>query len=259
MNELAQLQKQLQHFILTGTSDISHSVLASEAVSTEKRLNIYRDAYVFRLIECLIANFPALHSYLGTEEFHALCRNFINTHPSHYRSIRWYGDALAQFVKKYYTQRYAFLAELAEFEWKMTLAFDAQDAPAVTVDEMAAIAPQAWGGLKFSIHPSVQQVNCCWNTIHLWQALTADQTLPILSEAAVAKTWIIWRNQKYSIQFYSISPEEAWLLDGVKDGLTFADLCDGLCQWIEVDRVALSAASYLKNWITKGMLSQLYV
>ncbi len=255
MSELAQLQDQFQQFLLTGKEEITPSVLSTVEVSAEQRLSIYRDAYQLRLIECLTTTFPALYSYLGTEEFQKMCRHFINAHPSYYRSIRWYGDLLSIFLKNYYEKSYTFLSELADFEWKMTLAFDAKDSFIVTIDEMASIAPEAWAELSFIAHPSVQRVNYYWNAIPLWRALTEDQELPNLVEADAISPWLLWRSPDYIIQYYSLSKEEAWMFDGVQNNLSFAALCEGLCEWIAVDKVAMTAASYLKNWISKGLIA----
>lgn len=257
MSELAQVQQQFQQFILSGNTDIMPSVLSTATVSAERRLAIYRDAYQLRLIECLTTSFPALHSYLGTEEFHKMCRRFIDAHPSYYRSIRWYGDLLSIFLKSYYDKAYSFLAELVDFEWKMTLVFDAQDSRVVTLDEMAAVPPEAWVTLSFVAHPSVQRANYLWNAVPLWKALTEDQELPNLSEETTSTAWVAWRSTDYIILYYSLSKEEAWMLDGMLNGLSFAALCEGLCEWVEVDKVAMIAASYLKSWISKGILAEL--
>ena len=259
MSELAQLQQQFQHFILTGKTDINPSVLSTREVSAEQRLAIYRDAYQLRLIECLTTTFPALHSYLGTEEFKKMCRRFIDAHPSYYRSIRWYGDLLSVFLKNYYEKAYSFLADLADFEWKMTLAFDAQDRSIVTLEEMAAVVPEAWVNLSFIVHPSLQRANYFWNAVPLWRALTEDKELPNLCEETTISSWLLWRSPDYVIQYYSLGKEEVWMLDGIKKGLSFSALCEGLCEWISVDKVAMSAASYLKNWISKGILAELKV
>jgi hypothetical protein len=42
-------------------------------------------------------------------------------------------------------------------------------------------------------------------------------------------------------------------------GLSFGELCEGLCQWVPVEEVGMRAATYLKNWIQKGMLSKLLI
>ena len=55
-----QLQDQFQQFILTGLPGINESIVATELVSVDTRLAIYRDGYKLRLIESLTTNFPAL-------------------------------------------------------------------------------------------------------------------------------------------------------------------------------------------------------
>ncbi len=141
MTELQQLQDQLQQFLLTGHSDIGVSIIATERVSADARLGIYRNAYRIRLIDSLVISFPGLYQYLGTKEFERLCGVFIEAHPSHYRSIRWYGDVLPDFIKHHYKKERAYLAELADLEWKMSLAFDAADTKVMLIDEMARVPP----------------------------------------------------------------------------------------------------------------------
>lgn len=259
MTELLSLQEQFQTFLLTEHPGIKESIVPTEWISVDTRLAIYRDGYKLRLTESLTTNFPGLHLYLGTEEFKRLCSAYIDGHPSSYRSIRWYGDALAHFIKIYYDKRYPYLTELAEFEWKMTVAFDAAEELRVRVEDMAAVVPESWAGLQFTIHPSVQRMNYFWNVIPLWQSLVKDQDISELENISVAKPWVIWRSSDYQIQFYSMSEEEAWALDAMIQGLSFGELCEGLCQWIEEEQVGTRAASFLKGWIQNGMLSRLLI
>ena len=257
MSELSQLQEQFQKFIVSGQTEINDSIECTENVSVDTRLAIYRDAYKLRLIESLTSNFPAVHFYLGTEAFQEVCTSYIDAHPSFYRSIRWYGDVFADFLKNYYASQYFFIAELADFEWKMTLAFDAADTQVLQLSEMAAVPPQSWADMQFTLHPSVQRLDYFWNAVPLWQALTQDNDLPELTHNAVAASWIMWRAPDYIIQFYSLSEEEAWALDALLRGLSFGQLCEGLCQWVAAEEVGMRAASYLKNWIQSGMVAQL--
>ncbi|CAM4509223.1 MAG: hypothetical protein LEGION0403_FIIPPAGN_00641 [Legionella sp.] len=255
MNELKQLQEQFHQFLLSGDSQIHSSIMQTELVSVETRLGIYRDAYELRLIESLATNFPCLYAYLGTEEFNQCARVYLREYPSSFRSIRWFGDNLAAFVRANYSQYY--LSELTDFEWKMTLAFDAAEAPVVSVADMAAVPPEAWADLHFVLHPSVQRLNYLWNSVSLWQALAHDHDLPELQQQTEASTWILWRTPELMIRFCSLSADEAWALDSLAQGASFGSLCEGLCQWIAVEEVGVRAASYLKNWIQRGFLSEL--
>lgn len=255
MTNLLCLQDQFQQFLLTGQLGIDECIVSTELVCAETRLAIYRDAYKLRLIESMTTNFPGLYRYLGTEEFEKLCGDYIDKNPSSHRSIRWYGDDLADFIKSYFGLRHPYLAELAEFEWKMTLAFDAAEDQRVHVEDMSSVPAASWAGLQFTAHPSLQRVNNFWNVIPLWQKLINDQDLPQLDNSSRAKAWVLWRSPDYTIQFYSMTEDESWALDAIIQGLSFGELCEGLCQWVEVEHVGLRAASYLKGWIQKGMLA----
>ncbi|WP_133137147.1 DNA-binding domain-containing protein [Legionella rowbothamii] len=258
MNELKQLQEQFHQFLLSGDNQIHSSIMKTELVSAETRLGIYRDAYELRLIESLVANFPCLYAYLGTEEFNHLARAYLREHPSSFRSIRWFGDNLAAFIHTNYPQ-YPYLSELTDFEWNMTLAFDAAEAPVVSVADMAAVPPEAWANLQFVLHPSVQRLNYLWNSVSLWQALAHDHDLPELQQQVETSAWILWRTPELMIQFCSLSLDEAWALERLAQGASFGLVCEGLCQRIDEEEVGMRAASYLKNWIQRGLLSALLI
>lgn len=259
MSSLFHLQRQLQHFIMSGDSAIMEHIVSTPSVNVANRLAIYSDAYRLRLIESLNTSFPALHLYYGTEEFNKLCSTYIDHYPSSFPSIRWYGDGLAEFIKKRVNTSQAYLVELADFEWKMTLAFDAADDPVLTIEDMAGVPPESWAELYFVPHASVQRLNYSWNAIPVWQSLVHDRDLPVWNEHSHSIPWILWRSPGLSLQFYSMTEEEAWALDAVIQGMSFAALCEGLCQWMMPEEVGMKAASYLKSWIQQGILSQLGV
>ncbi|MFA6303998.1 MAG: DNA-binding domain-containing protein [Legionella sp.] len=254
MTELQQLQHQFQQFVLTGSSDINSSIVTTKDLNSDLRLGIYKDAYRLRLLESLRINFPGLYQYLGSEEFEKLCSAYIEAHPSSYRSIRWFGDFLADFIKHYYVGKHAYLSELADLEWKMTLSFDAADAPLMRVEDMAVIAPESWAGLQFSAHPSVQRMNYFWNVVPVWKAVIHDSELPELTRTEQACPWLMWRSPDYQVMFQSITEQEAWALDVMIQGLSFGELCEGLCTWFEPEEVGLQAATFLKTWIQNGLL-----
>jgi hypothetical protein len=256
MSELMQLQNQLQRYLLSGHAEIYDSIEQTQSVAIDLRLSIYKNAYNSRLIESLAANYPNVYAYLGTEQFNQAANAYIDKYPSIYRSIRWYGDVFPKFIENFYS-KYPYLAELAEFEWLMSLAFDAADEQVVLVENMMTLVPAVWPNLQFRLHPSVQRINNFWNAIELWEALANEVELPKLQKNAEPKAWVLWRTKDYRHSFYGLSKEEAWALDSLAQGMSFGMICEGLCQWIVPEEVGMRAASFLKGWIEKGMLSQL--
>jgi hypothetical protein len=256
VNDFSSLEHDFQSYLLSGQMDIAQSVIETETVSAQTRLNIYRNAYQTRLVKALASNFSCLKAYLGEETFEQMSLSYIESHPSNYRSIRWYGDELSSFLNNYYDSEFYCLAELAHFEWNMTLAFDAADAPVVQLAQMAAIPSESWGSMQLTGHPSLKRMNFLWNVVSIWEAITNNQT-PIDSLKNPNEiSWMLWRKD-YMNRFYSLDQDEAWAIDSMLNKLTFGELCEGLCQWHNEDTVGMKAATLLKNWIQAGLISEI--
>ncbi|KTC87546.1 MULTISPECIES: DNA-binding domain-containing protein [Legionella] len=251
MTDLLHLQSQFQNYLLKNQVDIEKSIVSTEKVSINQRLGIYLDAYRYRLLDSLVSNFPILSTYLGPKEFHQLGGNYIDKFPSSYRSIRWYGDSFSDYLKQL---NKPFLAELAEFEWKMTLSFDAADDEILKIEHMASIPPDSWPDLQFKPQASLQRMDFAWNTVKIWEAISNEQPIEKPAKNAEIARWALWRHD-YINRFYTLGEDEAWALDALIKGSSFGELCEGLCQWFEEDEVGLHAASLLKGWIQSGLLA----
>ncbi len=94
--------------------------------------------------------------------------------------------------------------------------------------------------------------------VQIWQAITDEQTLEDPQQSASTVDWIIWRNELMS-QFSSLSEDEAWAIDAITNGLTFGELCEGLCQWVDEQDAGVHAASLLKGWITAGLITDVII
>lgn len=66
----------------------------------------------------------------------------------------------------------------------------------------------------------------------------------------------MWR-QDLDIHWRSLSVDESWAIDAWCSGACFAELCEGLCEWIDPGQVAAHAAALLKGWISAGLVTAL--
>jgi hypothetical protein len=136
------------------------------------------------------------------------------------------------------------------------MAFDAADESKVSMEELAALPPEAWPGLRFKPHPSVQLLDLAWNVPAFWQAVDQEAEPPEPVSAEEPVSWLLWRAE-LTTHWRSLGADEAWALAAARDGGNFAELCEGLCRWHEESAVALHAASLLKRWLTDGLLTRL--
>ena len=73
-------------------------VLGDERLSAFKRVDIYANAYFYRLLECLGEDFPATLAVLGADNFPALVKEYLLEHPPTEPSILYAGLYLADFL-----------------------------------------------------------------------------------------------------------------------------------------------------------------
>lgn len=256
---LDQLQREFQNYVLAAASGIETEIVGTERASAAIRLGIYSDAYRLRLIEALATDYPALHSLAGDDAFDKLCRAYIANHPSQVYNVRWFGVALADFLKsaKPYCD-YPVFAEMAAFEWSLTLAFDARDEAPARIEHAAAIAPDAWPAMSFVGHPSLQRLDLLYSVPAFWKAIENDEEPQVPERSEFPIGWIIWRRGLESF-FRSLEVSEAWALDALRSGANFAEICGGLTEWVDELNAAQHAAELLKRWVTEGLVSRLVI
>lgn len=249
MRTLAELQQGLQQHVLIGDEDILGALSGTEAVPATTRAAVYFNAYRSRLVEALASNMPRLHQLLGAHEFAQLAVPYIQRHPSRFTSVRWFGDRFAHSLEQSRPDQ-PWLAELAHWEWSLAAAFDAADRQPLGTQALAAVAPGEWAELRFEFHPSVQQVFLSTNAPAIYKALAEERTAPQPAALERPQSWLIWR-QGLTPLYRSLETAEADALAVVRNGGTFAAMCEALCSCYEVDDVPAQAAGMLKRWLVE--------
>lgn len=256
---LAQLQLQLQNFLLDKSDAADDLTLETPRFSRQERLQIYHAAYRLRLIEVLGKDYPALQAYLGEQQFSAMAEAYIAAHPSHHPSLRWFGQKLPEFLRNHDDWRSQIeIAELAEFEWRQAMAFDAADVELVVLDELRTLAPEHWMTLKLNFHPAVQLMHFYSNAPTLWKSLIDNENVVSADLAEDTQTWLIWRDD-LQVVFRPLTPAEGWALYQFAAANNFADVCEGLCEWFPAEQVPMHAAQFLQHWINSGMIAAIAV
>jgi hypothetical protein len=254
MSALAQVQREFQDHLLRGDGAVVARVAGTARVPVATRLGIYTGAYRSRLAEALASNYPVLARLLGEADFSVLAAEYIAAHDSPFFSIRYYGDALAEFLAT--REDYAaapVLAELAQWEWAMTSVFDAADAAPLPAAELARIPPTHWAQLRLRWHPSVRRLTLWWNVPQLWQALSEDRARPEMTLAAAPVHWLLWRENLTSY-FRSLPKTEASTLDAARSGWPFGELCALLSEELGDSAASEHAAALLRGWIDAGLI-----
>ena len=136
-------------------------------------------------------------------------------------------------------------------EWALSEAFDAPECVVTDYASLAAIAPAQWPALTLRFHPSLRRIDLHTNAPQIWQSANQQQSLPDFTGNTALQAWIIWRHE-LKLCFRSLSVPEAFAIDAFRQGQCFAEVCAGLCAWLDAEQVAVSVAGYLQTWLRDG-------
>jgi len=260
MISLQELQSSFKQYLFEDDKVISNHVTGTNAVTSEKRLAIYANAYHARLVEALETDYPALSTVIDENAFISLCHQYTHAYPSEYYSLRWFGQHFSVFMRKHKDFVDAeYLVELADFEWAFIMAFDAADASLVTEDDIARIPQEAWLALKMVVHPSVQLIRHNWNVLAMWRAARDEQPVPEPQRLEEPAQYVIWRDQSSTTtQYRYLEADEAVALDMASKGASFVGICEALTSCVEdQNEIPLRVASLLKGWLAAGLISEI--
>ena len=251
---LRELQQDMQSYLLGEESGVTAAIVDAPPLPAADRLAIYRNAYLVRLIDALNETYPVLHGLLGDEAWIELGQAYVAAHPSVFRSIRWYGRELADFMAGGAPYCNApILAEVALLEWTLTEVFDAKDAPSLQRADLSAVEPTAWGSLRFQFHPSLRRLTFSWNTAAVWKAMSIDETPPSPEHSDAPVRWLLWR-QNLQNYFRSMNAVESAALETALCGSDFTQICDGLSALLPQNEIPAAAASVLGAWADSGII-----
>ncbi|APO80997.1 TPA: putative DNA-binding domain-containing protein [Pseudomonas putida] len=253
---LSALQTAFETYLTDGalpSNELLEQVRGCTALSALEGLRIYHNAYRSRLLAVLREDFPALQQWLGEESFEQLALAYFTAWPPRHFSIRWLGEKLPEFIGSYIAEpQLSPIRELAELEWAFTLAFDAQDVEALSLQAISEFSAEDWVSFRVSLTPSARWLRLQYNTLALWKAAKSGDLLPVATQPAGNRDCLVWRHNLVC-QYRSLEPEEASALRFFVEGGSFAELCESLSA-THGEQAPLQAATWLKLWVNEGLL-----
>ena len=259
MSGLASLQKNFQRYVVDDSArgSFGKHIVGTDKADSTQRLGVYAYAYKARLTEILGNDFLGLQALVDAEQFQKLCSHYIDETPSQVTNARWYGDRLAAFLRTTapWSETPA-LSEMADVDWTIGLSFDAPDETHVTEEKVAAVAIGEWPEMRFGLHASVYRLPLHWNVADIRRAVDRGETPPAQSALDAPQTWLFSR-QDYTVRYRRLDDDEAAALDAAQNGAAFGEICEVMCDWHDVDVVAMRAAMLFKAWIQNEWIAEL--
>jgi hypothetical protein len=218
------------------------------------RLDVYAQMYWARLVDVLREDFPRVAAILGADRFGAAARAYLARHPSIHPSVRHVGDRFAAFLAGWpEAERWPFLADLARLEWFRLAVFDAADVNPLRVDDLRALAPEAWPGLTFRPVPAVRLLRSRWPLHELWAADAESPREPVRPARTELRVW----RSGFAVYQARMDARESRALASVAAGKPFAATCAVLVRLVgNAEEAAREAGRLVLRWVEDGILAR---
>jgi hypothetical protein len=229
-----------------GAAEVEARLTGSRRMTAEERLEVYRQGYRARLVECLADDYPAVKDLLGDDGFDSLASSYVEKFPSHSPSLNRYGVRMADLLRERGDALGAFASDLARLEWALVEAIHAPPASALALQSGAS----ASGEMRLLAAPSVQLLLFQHPVNRHYQAFRDGAPRGV--EAGPAATlvhrqgWVVWRRD--------VSPAMAVVLGEILAGATLGSAL-AAAETSETGPDAGEVTEAFRDWVAGGVFS----
>lgn len=252
--KLTELHTLLQDSILTSQPLINPYLDSPPKGSIADRVAIYADGFYARLEEALMSDYSTLAAVMGENKFSQMSKDYTFAYPSYNYSLNNFGENLSQFLREALPyKKKTYLAEIAEFEWAEYQAIVARDANLLSVTDLQSLPLSQWPEMKFYLHPSCKILVLHWNSLSLIKTSRSNKSTPTPKKLKTPQFILIWRRQ-LEVLYRKLESPELTMLNAIKQGAPFIDICERLSHQMPEDEVASYLVRELNKWIQENCL-----
>jgi hypothetical protein len=187
-------------------------------------LSVYRNTIAKGCIDALAANFPTVRGMVGEDWFDAAAAVFAREAPPSSAALLDYGEDFAAWLDRFPpAQDTPYLTGIAHLDRLWTETLFAAEAPVLTAETLAALAPEALAGTRLRLRPSVRFAAFDAGLPSLWLAAREGREDLELSDRAEALLCV--RNNG-AVMHRVIGEAETEFLRACRDGQTSAEAAE---------------------------------
>jgi len=153
---LPELQRAFAAALLReGDRDVWDAI-ADDGFTAAERLRIYRNTCRSTLVATLRMTYPAAACLVGDDFFERAAAAYVEVHPARSGYLNDYGGEFGHFLAGFApASTLPYLADVACFEWALSVAANAEDAPVLGPEALLAVPAERHAQLRLVPHPSL--------------------------------------------------------------------------------------------------------
>lgn len=252
--DLRAIEATFQALVMSNDSrphaSVQRLIKPSATMTPWERLQIYREGYRERLVECLADDYPALQFALGGDAFADLCCEYIAGRPSRSPSLNFFGRQMSRFCRA--RKRWligAFAADLAALEWALVEVLHAGLVAPLSNDALSRLPGEHWSSARFLPSAAVRLVRAAHPVNAYFQSFRDGHSprIPEPKESATA----VWRDGP-TIWRKDLEPAEAAVLSRLFAGASIGQALAAIDRDSPEIPDAASIATWFRHWVSNG-------
>lgn len=226
-------------------------------------LQVYRGNYRTALVEALRDTFLKTEEWAGEGPFKQAAINHVIAHSSSSWTIDDVGAGFDETCRAFFSASPE-VAELAWLEWTMLRAFSSPDTDPLTLDQFGLITSEygdaQWLGMKIELVPDLAGGLVRHDLHAMWRAMDDDNAPRPAAIKGEERGVLVWREEERPT-FELVSCEEVAVVDAVREGQSYGDICAGLAgagaSPEQAQDAAMRAGGILGRWVQNGFVTAL--
>lgn len=212
------------HAAVLGTED--GGLAAHVAPDQLARVAVYRATVQSSLADVIAAAFPVTQRIVGPAFFAGLAGRFAVSQPPRLPQLSAYGADFPAFAAaEAALHGLPYLADVARLEWARGECYFAAEAPVLAPAALAAIAPEALGELRLSLHPATRLVRSQYPIHRIWQVNQPEVANVPQVDMTVAEDVLLTRIEG-RVTLRVVSPQDAAFVAAIGAGKGLADAAE---------------------------------
>jgi hypothetical protein len=253
----------------------SRFIKPNDRLTSFERLEIYNRQYWFRVLSCMMEDFPGLRAVLGERRFEEMSKAYLVDNPSRSFTLRNLGSRLEAWLRKHPQwagAKQKLALDIVRLEWADIEAFDGKAEPALSKEDLS---DGAGPDLRLHLQPYVRLLALRYPVDDLLlEVRENDKDKDVASNAfqerrkrkrvqAVAKLkpaeiYLVVHRVDFSVYFRRIEREEFAILSALREGKRLGKAIDLAFRKsaIPVEKRAENVQEWFQNWAALGWFTK---
>jgi hypothetical protein len=232
MTSLHELQSRLLDALLSASAEHAESspavsppalsLIAAPVPAAASRLAVYRHTVHANVAAALRSTYPAVWRLVGEDYFRGVAHDFIVRHPSECGDLTPVGALFPAYLARLHERdEYAYLGEVARFEWLIQEALLVAEPPPFDLARLRLVPPAAYDGLRFVLHPALRLFESRYPVRRIWES-NVGTAEPDSIDLAGGGDRLALLQQRLQPHFHAVTTGEWRWLEALEAGEPFA-------------------------------------